>query len=98
MQSDPRWVLDRLREDKAIEVRGGESGGGGTKQAVFDLSSGQFGGSDETDPVATDGATDPLDPATEDVLEELRDLDVNETPPVELLAKVQEWQDELDEN
>ncbi|WP_324663559.1 DNA mismatch repair protein MutS [Haloarcula sediminis] len=91
-----REVLDRLREDKAIEVRGGESDGADTTQAVFDLSSGQFDdGTTETDPVATDGATDP---ATEDVLEELQDLDVNETPPVELLAKVQEWQAQLDED
>ncbi|MBX0305398.1 DNA mismatch repair protein MutS [Haloarcula salinisoli] len=98
-----REVLDRLRDDKAIEVRGADSGEEGTTQAVFDLSSGQFdgasadGGSDETDPVATDGAADQLDPATEDVLEELSELDVNETPPVELMAKVQEWQAELDE-
>ncbi|WP_276251766.1 DNA mismatch repair protein MutS [Haloarcula rara] len=97
-----REVLDRLRDDKAIEVRGAESGDEGTTQAVFDLSSGQFSGAsadggDETDQVATDGAADQLDPSTEDVLEELSDLDVNETPPVELMAKVKQWQDNLDE-
>jgi len=107
-----REVLDRLREDEAIEVRGSDRDGGGTTQAVFDLSSGQFasGGSASTDePVATDGSREQapaepaaddaggLDPEAEAVLSELRDLDVNETPPVELLAKVQDWQDDLDD-
>ncbi|WP_436931543.1 DNA mismatch repair protein MutS [Halosimplex halobium] len=119
-----RAVLDRLREEEAIEVRGSDSGSG-TTQAVFDLSSGQFktggggdgvpgdGGSTPAAESATDGeqlATDgshavgesadagsALDPEVEDVLDELRDLDVNETPPVELMAKVQDWQAELDE-
>ena len=44
-------VLDRLREEKAIEARG-SGGGDGTKQAVFDLSSGSFGGGG----AAADGA------------------------------------------
>ncbi|WP_424001831.1 DNA mismatch repair protein MutS [Haloarcula salina] len=107
-----REVLDRLREDEAIEVRGGDRDGGGTTQAVFDLSSGQFasGESEPTDePVATDGSrerapadssaddADGLGPEAEAVLSELRDLDVNETPPVELLAKVQNWQDDLED-
>ncbi|RLM47997.1 DNA mismatch repair protein MutS [Haloarcula sp. Atlit-47R] len=118
-------VLDRLRDDKAIEVRGSEGDGGGTTQAVFDLESGQFRdgvaqSGDTTagsaaEPVATDGdpehvpgetaadavdgdaATASLDPETEAVLSELTELDVNETPPVELMAKVQEWQAELDD-
>jgi DNA mismatch repair protein MutS len=86
--------------------------GGGTTQAVFDLESGQFrdGTAGAAAPVATDG--DPehahreagdedataasLDPEAEAVLSELSELDVNETPPVELMAKVQEWQAELD--
>ncbi|MBV0902216.1 DNA mismatch repair protein MutS [Haloarcula salina] len=106
-----REVLDRLREEEAVEVRGSDRDGGGTTQAVFDLSSGQFasGGSEPTDePVATDGSREQapadspaddaggLDPEAEAVLSELRDLDVNETPPVELLAKVQNWQDDLE--
>jgi DNA mismatch repair protein MutS len=37
-----------------------------------------------------------LDPETEAVIEELSETDVNETPPVELMAKVQEWQRQLD--
>ncbi|WP_128477283.1 DNA mismatch repair protein MutS [Halorussus pelagicus] len=36
-----REVLDRLRDDEAIEVRGSDTGDG-TTQAVFDLESGQF--------------------------------------------------------
>jgi len=95
-------VLDRLRDDKAIEVRGGSSGE--TTQAVFDLSSGQFASGSER--VETDGnpavttedaaAGEAVDAETAAVLDELRNLDVNETPPVELLAKVQQWQGELD--
>ncbi|QLH84794.1 hypothetical protein HZS54_25500 [Halosimplex pelagicum] len=121
-----REVLDRLREEEAIEVRGSDSGSG-TTQAVFDLGSGQFATGDAGDDgastgdgsaaaagsvsggehLATDGshavggstgdAAPALDPEVEDVLDELRDLDVNETPPVELMAKVQDWQAELDE-
>jgi len=118
-------VLDRLRDDKAIEIRGSERDDGGTTQAVFDLDSGQFrdgtAGSAGTsvdsgaEPMATDGdpehapgesaaevpnsdeAAASLDPETEAVLSELTELDVNETPPVELMAKVQEWQAELDD-
>ncbi|MFW6318277.1 MAG: DNA mismatch repair protein MutS, partial [Halorubrum sp.] len=105
-----RDVLARLREEKAIDVRGGESGEGESQQVVFDLGSGQFqsaastdggsraaasgkgeGGDDETD----DGGA--LDPATESVLEELAETDVNEVPPIELLSRVQEWQRRLEE-
>ncbi|MBX0322268.1 DNA mismatch repair protein MutS [Halomicroarcula sp. F13] len=98
-------VLDRLREEKAIEARG--SGGGGTKQAVFDLSSGTFGGgSADSERASADGGgaattTDALAERfgedAEDVLAALSDVDVDETPPVELMAKVQQWQDELAE-
>jgi DNA mismatch repair protein MutS len=112
-----RDVLDRLREDKAVEVRGSDAGGGETQQVVFDLGSGELttgGGSTGERPpgrrgeqqVATDGsaetasgereAREPVDPETEGVLDELRDTDVNETSPVELMGRVQEWQDRLD--
>ena len=101
-----RDVLDRLREDEAIDVRG-SGGGGETTQVVFDLDSGEFstGASESEQRVATDGSheqntgdTEPsIDPETEAVLDELTDLNVNETPPVELMAKVQEWQAELGE-
>ena len=112
-----REVLDRLREEKAIEARG--SGGEESVQAVFDLGSGQFraggadaGGSDGASssdtatadggagPEDGDGSRDPLrDTYGEDVeavLDALAELDVNETPPVELMSRVQEWQRELE--
>jgi DNA mismatch repair protein MutS len=101
-------VLDRLREEKAVEARSGGDGGGagggdgardaagaggassaeGAVQAVFDVGSGEF--------VESDGGETELDPETERVLSELRDVDVNETLPVELLSRVQEWQRRLD--
>jgi DNA mismatch repair protein MutS len=98
-------VLERLREEKAIDVRGGETGDdGGSQQVVFDLGSGQFRGSASADGGGAAGTADSetdtgesLDPAAESVLAELRDTDVGETPPVELMARVQEWQAELDE-
>jgi DNA mismatch repair protein MutS len=97
-----RDVLERLREEEAIEAKGG--GGGEPVQAVFDLSSGSFerdqgaeerATADGGEATAGDGVGG-LDPETEAVLDQLRDLDVNETPPVELMATVQEWQAELD--
>jgi len=45
---------------------------------------------------ADGGDAEPLDPATESVLEELRETAVDETPPVELMAKVQEWQERVE--
>ncbi|AUX09446.1 DNA mismatch repair protein MutS [Halalkaliarchaeum desulfuricum] len=78
-------------------------------QAVFDLSSGSFrsgdGGSGRSDDDhELDGRTAVADredipelpPGADDVLEELSETDVNETPPVELMAKVQEWQERID--
>jgi DNA mismatch repair protein MutS len=98
-------VLDRLRRDEAIEVAGSGRDGGETTQVVFDLGSGQFraDGSDGAQQAPTDGgrreADDPeLDPATEAVLDELTTLDVGETPPVELMARVQEWQERIAED
>ena len=37
------------------------------------------------------------DPTAEAVLEELENVDVNETPPVELMARVQAWKERLEE-
>ena len=88
-----RDVLDRLREEKAIEARGGS--GGEPVQTTFDLSAGEFRGDAEAD---GGGAGEQLDPEAEAVLDALRDLDVNETPPVELMATVQAWQEQLDED
>jgi len=96
-----RDVLERLREDEAIEVRGGENEGGETTQVVFDLDSGGFARAEEGEEkrVATDGNPDrpTTDPDVETVADELRELEVNETPPVELMAKVKEWQERLEE-
>ena len=97
-----REVLDRLRDEKAIEARG--SGNDEPVQTVFDLGSGQFQMDDTAGRTATtDGAgedsDDPRvshDEAATDVLEELSALDVSETPPVELLSRVQEWQQKLE--
>ncbi|WP_424016531.1 DNA mismatch repair protein MutS [Halorientalis pallida] len=101
-----RDVLERLREEKAIEAKG--SGGGEPVQAVFDLSSGSFqqGGESGGERATADGGAAAeadadgaaLDPEAEAVLDQLRDLDVNETPPVELLSTVQEWQKRIDED
>lgn len=84
-----RTVLQRLREDEAIDVRGAKSGNGETQQVVFDLETGQFR-RDSTDDESRDRAT-------ESVLEELSDVDVNERSPVDLMATVQRWQERLEE-
>ncbi|MEY7851274.1 DNA mismatch repair protein MutS [Natrarchaeobius sp. A-rgal3] len=91
-----RDVLDRLREEKAIEAKGGSND---PVQTVFDVSSGQFRG-----PANADGgqkpdeeADDAIDPETEAVLEDLESIDVNETPPIELVSTVQQWQERLEE-
>ncbi|RQG96567.1 DNA mismatch repair protein MutS [Natrarchaeobius chitinivorans] len=118
-----RNVLDRLREEKAIEAKGG--GSSEPVQAVFDLQSGTMqtasGGSGrETAAKATsDGGTtaepketvsngtgdesvgavaeSDFDPETRAVLDEVESLDVDRTPPIELMSKVQEWQERLSE-
>ncbi|WP_117365935.1 DNA mismatch repair protein MutS [Natrarchaeobaculum sulfurireducens] len=91
-------VLERLREEKAIEAKGSSSNE--PVQTVFDLSSGQFRGSVDADggKRADGSAADdtPIDPETEAVLADLESVDVTRTPPVELVAKVQEWQDRLE--
>jgi DNA mismatch repair protein MutS len=94
-----RDVLRRLREDEAIDVRDGEGGSDGgsqsdTQQVVFDLGSGQFQGRTGTEADDTDDAT--ADPNAESVLEELAETDLTDISPVELMNRVQEWQDELE--
>ncbi|WP_255190595.1 DNA mismatch repair protein MutS [Natronobeatus ordinarius] len=107
-----RDVLERLREEKAIDVRGGEGGGGESQQVVFDLGSGQFRSTASTDggssantssddgsgaDVGGDESGESLDPTAESVLEELAETDVNEVPPIELMSQVQAWQRKLGE-
>ncbi|MWV40298.1 DNA mismatch repair protein MutS [Natrialba sp. INN-245] len=92
-----RDVLDRLREEKAIEAKGGSSE---PVQTVFDLSSGQFRGpanADGGEPPEAGETNESIDSEANDVLEDLESIDVNETPPVELITKVQEWQRRLEE-
>jgi DNA mismatch repair protein MutS len=96
-------VLDRLRRDEAIEVAGSGRDGGETTQVVFDLGSGQFRtDGTEGDGRGAEGGRDDdgpaRDPAAEAVLDELARLDVDETPPVELMARVQEWQERMGED
>ncbi|RZV11593.1 DNA mismatch repair protein MutS [Natrinema hispanicum] len=95
-----RDVLERLREEKAIEAKGG--GSSEPVQAVFDLGSGtmqtqeQAASTDGGPPAADDGQS--LDPDTEAVLEDLESIDVNTTPPIELVSKVQELQERLEKS
>jgi DNA mismatch repair protein MutS len=100
-----RDVLRRLREDEAIDVRGGEmdggSDGGGesdTQQVVFDLGSGQFEGRTETGGDDRKGHDAAMDPTAESVLDELEETDLTGISPVELMNRVQEWQEQLEED
>ncbi len=96
-----RDVLDKLRQEKAIEARG--SGSGETVQAVFDLSAGQFqsnGAHEESEGDVGDeelDGTESLDPETEAVLSELAGVEVADISPIELMSKVQEWQRKVGE-
>jgi DNA mismatch repair protein MutS len=107
-----RDVLERLRAEREIEARGSDggagdgAGAGGTTQAVFDLGSGEFrtgaagdatNGGAGGDRTAGDHTQNTLDPETAAVIDDLRDVAVAETPPVDLVAKVREWQDRLAE-
>ncbi|MFC7156173.1 DNA mismatch repair protein MutS [Halomarina halobia] len=89
-------VLDALREERAIEAKGG---GGGTVQAVFDLGSGAFRTAAEADggsATAPEPEPDP-DPEVERVLADLRDADPNEMTPLEALRLVQDLRGRLPE-
>ncbi|MFT4950163.1 MAG: DNA mismatch repair protein MutS, partial [Natronomonas sp.] len=94
-----REVLDRLRDEKAIEAKGG---GGEPVQAVFDVSAGEFrggaaaDGGDGADASTEDSVTAAFGEDAPEVLDALAALEVSETPPVELMARVQEWQERLD--
>ena len=81
-----REVLRRLREDHAVEARGGDA----TVQAVFDLGSG-------TMRTHTADGGSPPDPEAEAILDELRSCPLDELPPVELVQRVAAWQDRLED-
>ncbi|SDJ41635.1 DNA mismatch repair protein MutS [Natronorubrum texcoconense] len=91
-----RDVLDRLREEKAIEAKGGSSSD--PVQTVFDLGDGEFRGPANADGGKPEDGGESLDPETERVLEDLETLDVNTTPPIELVSKVQELQERLEDD
>jgi len=92
-------VLTKLREEKAIEAKGGSDGE--PVQTVFNLGSGQFASANGTTHAETAAATDQTeaptatDPKAEAVIDELGGVDVNSTSPIELMTMVQEWQQTL---
>ncbi|MGQ3411142.1 DNA mismatch repair protein MutS [Natrinema sp. LN54] len=103
-----RDVLERLREEKAIEAKGGTASE--PVQATFDLGSGtmrmQDGSNSQTStqtastdggPAEADAADAAIGPESEAVLEDLESLDVNTTPPIELVSKVQQLQERLED-
>ncbi len=101
--SRSRDVLERLREERAIEARGGGNSGSGTQQVVFDVGSGRMktasadGGSDGTASEPDGNLGEALDPEAEAVLSELSGLELADVSPVELMTLVQGWQGRLDE-
>ncbi|WP_126662142.1 DNA mismatch repair protein MutS [Haloterrigena salifodinae] len=132
-----RDVLERLREEKAIEAKGGSSSE--PVQTVFDLGDGEFrgpanadggepsetrrtsegrrsSGSERTDgsrsssEAPSDGGQsadrdgtdeheqgETVDPEAKAVLEKFAEIDVNTTPPIELVTEVQKLQERLEE-
>ncbi|ADB62088.1 DNA mismatch repair protein MutS [Haloterrigena turkmenica DSM 5511] len=102
-----RDVLERLREEKAIEAKGGSSSE--PVQTVFDLGDGEFRGPANADggerpsdggesAEANDSAAgETIDPEAKAVLEEFAEIDVNTTPPIELVSEVQKLQERLEE-
>jgi DNA mismatch repair protein MutS len=87
-------VLSRLREERAIEAKGGDSGE--PVQAVFDLADGEFQADEPAEADGRDDADPSVDPDTEAVLDELLNTSLAETSPVELMTRVREWQRRLD--
>ncbi len=99
-------VLKKLRAEKAVEARGSS---GDSVQTVFDLGSESFRGSASADggqesrntrhetPMNQERTEKSLDSTTESVLAELRDTDIGEISPVELMTAVDEWQRRLDD-
>ncbi len=84
-------VLAQLRADNPVEARGGDD----TEpvQAVFDVAAGEF----RPDATADGGEQQGVPPGTESVLAELRELEVEAERPIDLVARIAEWQDRLEE-
>jgi len=62
-----------------------------------DSDAGSSAGDSDTESLDANSDTRPIDPDTEAVLEDLESIDVNTTPPIELVSKVQELQERLEE-
>ncbi|WP_267163347.1 DNA mismatch repair protein MutS [Halovenus salina] len=90
-----REVLAKLRDEKAIEARGGDTE---PVQTVFDLNSGQFRQESADRGADTDDEEATMTTAEQEVLDAVRELDVTETPPIDAVQKLKEWQRELDES
>ena len=102
-----RDVLAKLRAEKAIEARGSSSGE--SVQAVFDLDAGSFRGSasadggqatnerSERETAEGQTADGSLDPDAESVLDAVQETNIGETSPVELMSRVEGWQQQLDD-
>ncbi|AOW79470.1 DNA mismatch repair protein MutS [Halodesulfurarchaeum formicicum] len=84
-------ILEKLRAEKAIEARGG---GGEPVQTVFDVGQGEFVAESDESADSEPG----LDPETAAVIEEVSDLSLAEMTPVEVLSRVESWQERLGEN
>jgi len=94
-------VLERLQQDKAIDVNGGD---GSPQQVVFDVGAGQMqkkatSSGDDQAAADTESTTQgKLSEEEREVIRELRQMDVNSVPPIELSQRLQEWQEDLDED
>ncbi|SDJ43679.1 DNA mismatch repair protein MutS [Halovenus aranensis] len=92
-----REVLAKLRDEKAIEARGGDTE---PVQTVFDLESGQFRQEGDDGRHEANTHDEPAEPTVSEtekqVLDAVRELDVTETPPIEAVQQLKEWQRELD--
>jgi DNA mismatch repair protein MutS len=93
-------VLEQLRDEESIAVKGGE-GQGETRQVVFDLETERLRKPTGADGGQVDEGGDKVSPADSsaehDVLAELRTIEIAELSPVELMGKIQSWQEDLDE-
>lgn len=106
-------VLGRLREEKAIEAKGDGSSepvqavfdlSSGSMERAATTDGGATSGAGTQTSLETASSSDTesdrqteLEPEKADVLADLEEVDVNETSPVELLTKVQEWQGRLED-
>ena len=82
-------VLSRLREEKAIEARGRRAEG---TQVVFDLETGQM------QPDGDEAVDDQLPDSIEEVIDEINSLSLEATTPLDLVERVQGWQERLEDD